>query len=840
MLLLLPFALAQEVVERAVPVYPEAAQKDRVVGTVVVELDVAVDGTVTDARIASGLREDVDAASLDAARKLRFAPLPQPVTIQYAFTFALKVDDPSGQPTPGSLVLKIDDDGGLDLPGVEVHLVHEETGQDYVANDDGIVRASFLAPGTWKITLHKPGFSDASATVEILPGETRTLTLQLSPRIAAETIVVVGTRQRWHDVERAERKPDPEPVTGQYVLTRRDVESTPGALEDVTRAVHKLPGVASDGDMLGTFAVRGAPSGEVVFLLDRIPLDNPFHLAGFNSIFNPDMLDEVHFYSSAPPSTVPDSTAAVMDVRSWDGERMSDRKDIDGAIDVSMSTARAMVQGPLGDDFTFAVAARRSYLEAYFGVMKAVNLLDTAVAAPEYDELSLRGAWHGGPHKVLITLMRTSDALKLVDSDDESTITIDGTFDLYDQLYLAAVDHSYVDEYVKLHTTLGFTFDDSHLERDFAGSVTRDVQRQQYVGRLDSEIKVGAHQHLDAGSLVQIGRTESGGPVEDTRYAPTWAAVPLGDFGRSLVELAQPELEPQVAVYAQHRYEGPVNTRLGVRGTWVGRNEEVLLSPSFGLSVPLPTGTIPKIAGGLYHHVPDDPLTTDAVLGNPDLKAERSWQGVVGVDQGIPFFSGGLLRVEAYYSYLDQLVVNPDHETSETPYQNLGTGHNLGGDVMLAARTERVSVALNASFLDAKRTNPLNTVYAETVTPSWAQTWTVGASAEWQMFPKWRLTGRYDFHTGRPMSTVEAAGDTTIQLADLNDYQLGDYHSVDWRIEYRHALANIRWSAYLEVLNTFYFKPDFLPIANVEDGVLEMGMLSHLPIRPFLGVRADF
>jgi TonB family protein len=313
--LLAPFALAQEVVQASAPVYPEAAQHDRIAGTVVLELDVAADGSVQAARLVSGLRDDVDQAALDAARQLRFAPLPQPLTLQYAYTFALKVDDPSGQPTPGTLVLRIHDDAGIDLPGVQVHVAMGDEASDLVANDDGVDRAPFLDPGTWSVQIHKVGFADATATVEILPGETRTLDLELTPKVAMETVVVVGTRQRWHDVQRAERKPDPEPVTGQYVLTRRDVESTPGALEDVTRAVHKLPGVASDGDMLGTFAVRGAPAGEVVFLLDRVPLDNPFHLAGFNSIFNPDMLEEVHFYSSAPPSTVPDSTAAVMEDR---------------------------------------------------------------------------------------------------------------------------------------------------------------------------------------------------------------------------------------------------------------------------------------------------------------------------------------------------------------------------------------------------------------------------------------------------------------------------------------------------------------------------------------------
>jgi hypothetical protein len=42
------------------------------------------------------------------------------------------------------------------------------------------------------------------------------------------------------------------------------------------------------------------------------------------------------------------------------------------------------------------------------------------------------------------------------------------------------------------------------------------------------------------------------------------------------------------------------------------------------------------------------------------------------------------------------------------------------------------------------------------------------------------------------------------------------------------------------VLNATYFKSDFVPTVTVTDGVREDGMFTHLPTRPFIGVRADF
>jgi TonB family protein len=837
----------------ATPTYPPTALAERITGTVVLRLTVGEDGAVRDAQVLQSVRDDVDAAAREAAGRLRFSPArrdgaPVASVLDYAFSFTLGVGDESGNPVPASVHLHVTDPQGLDVPGVTIVLIPRDGGETrrFVTGEGGRVSAPFLTPGEWSLRLEKDGFAPVGAAFEVGPGESRTADLVLVPASAQEEIVVWGLRQRWRDVTRAPVEPVLAPVTSSYVLTRRDVESTPGALEDVTRAVHKLPGVASDGDVSGTFSVRGATASEVVFQLDRVPLDNPFHLAGFNSIFNPDMLKEVHFFAGAAPSPYPTSTSAVMDVHSWDGAPRDDRaRDLDGAIDVSMSTARVLLMGPIGrgDDLTFAVAGRRSYLEAYFWAMQGLNIFDSAIAAPEYDELSARLAWRPGNHRILLTLMRTSDHLAIVDSADESLVTIDGSFKLDDVVYLASLDHLVSLGEASVQTTAAFTYDESHLERDFGGAVSRDASRMQVFARSDLVYPAWDNHTLELGVSGQLRNYRLDGPVEDTRSRPTWAAVPLGEQGFEDVTLAAAGWAPQAALYAQHQWKGPVQTRLGVRGTWVGRTDEILPGPSAGLSMPLPTGTVPKLSAGLYHHVVEDPLATDAVYGNPDLKAERAWHLVVGFDQALPIGSGGLLRVEGYLAQLDNLVVNPDNRDAVeagTTFTNDGTGRNLGLDVLLAARTERVQVATNLSLLHALRNNPLNEIFPDEYVPGQAQAVTAGLSVEYQLTPRWRLTGRYDFHTGRPISSIEPGGASFFRLAALNDQRLGNFHQLDLRAEWRHATPRLRYSVYLEVLNVLNIHNDFLPTASVEKGVVTTGMFEHLPIRPFLGVRADF
>jgi hypothetical protein len=512
-----------------------------------------------------------------------------------------------------------------------------------------------------------------------------------------------------------------------------------------------------------------------------------------------------------------------------------------------MSTARLLLMGPIGagDDLTFAIAARRSYLEAYFEVMQAANLLDTAIAAPEYDELSARVGGRLGSHRLLLTLMRASDHLALVDSEDESAITIDGTFRLDDVVYFTSLDHlAELGPDVALQSTVGFSLQKSELERDFGGSVTRDVDRYQVYGRTDLDWAIGEHHALQVGASAAQRRYAFAGPVEDTRAVPTWAALPMSDQGLAFVTLSPDAFAPIVAGYAEHdTVSDHVQTRIGLRTTWVDRTDEVLPSPSGGVSVPLATGTVPKIAGGLYHHVVESPLAVDPTYGNPDLEAERAIHLVAGIDQALPLWDGGLLRVEGYRMQLDHLVVNPDNAQAVAEgvtFTNDGTGSNTGVDVLIAARGQRFDVATTFSWLHAVRTNPLNEVFVQTFAPATAQAVTAGASLEWQATAHWRFTGRYDFHTGRPTSSVEPDGPDTVQIVGLNDQRLGPFHQVDLRVEWRKATPRLRWTIYLDMLNTFGMKNDFIPTVSVTDGLAEYGMLRHLPPRPFLGLRADF
>ena len=840
--------------ESATPAYPQAARDRGVQGDVVLLLTVGPDGAVRDAAVESSPDELLSLASLEAARRLRFRPArehgePVAVQLRYRFHFDLGIADQQDTAVPGSLHGVVLDPDGLPMPGATVRIASlddpEAPERTVEVDARGGFWVRFLPSGRYRLAISHPATNTREVEIRIEAGQNLERSFTLYPAGEAELVVTYET-QTWREVRRAPLEANTAAVTGSYELTRRDVETTPGSMEDVSRAVHALPGIVSDGDMLASFHARGGDADEVVFLLDRVPLSNPFHLAGFNSMFNPDMVSGVDFYAGAPPADVPAATSAVLSVHSWDGAPRQDGDDLDGAVDISASSMRALAMGPVGDRSSFALAARRSYLESYFQVLKWAQVIDTAFTAPEFSELSGRWAWRpDARNRLVFTALRAGDSIGIVDSSDESLVDVQGRFEMDNDLSLLSVDHRYEPrEGVRVWSTTAWTRDHGWMLRDLGTRTRRETVAHRWFGRTDLDVRLGRHA-LATGVELSWRLVEVAGIVEDPRAEPRWTWAPLADYGRPTVGVDESIQFPETSAYVQDTWSGPVNLRAGLRATRAGLTDETLLSPRLGASLPLPTGTVPKVSWGIYHRTPSDPLRLDADIGNPDLGSERAEHLVVGLDQAFPLpgeDAGGLLRVEAYRILLDDLVVWPDDwRHADVNAANAGSGRNRGVDVLLAARAPRWAGTLTYSYLEAERTNPLATVFARDFAPAQDQRHTLGVAGELQVSPRWRLTARYSFHTGRPVSRVSANPDgETVALTCLNCDRLGPTRDLDLRAEWRRAMRSYRLTVYAEILNALNFKSDFAPIVDVSDGQRTDGMLYHLPARPFLGVRADF
>ncbi len=855
---------APELVSEVLPVYPPEAIAAEVEGDVQVRLTIETDGSAVDVELVSGLGSGCDEASMTAARELRFTPAEvdgEVQAIRIVYTFSFRLADvratPEAEPTGEFTGVVTDSLTGSPIAGVSVSL--SESGESTVTDGDGRFRFERIQAGELTAVLFAEGYHRLVERLEVRPGERVEVASALQPVAESPNVTVVRGRKPWREIERAPLSTTPSTVTSHVSLTRRDIDFTPGGMEDVIQAVGRQPGVVADPHY-GQFWIRGGDSGETVFYLDRVALYNPFHLAGFNSLFNPELLDTAEVYLGATPAVYRDGLSGVLDVRYYDGTPGR----WDGTVDVSTATAKgvqAFAVGPRRQS-TVVLGGRRTYFEPIFAVMRELNLVGQYFLTPRFGEVFGRYVARPGPHtRMRLSALYSDDLISFEEdeSDDDPLWEVKGKLRMLNRTFLAWGDVFYeVPAGGSLIVTASYLAETSENDRRGAFDVHDDTLFRRIGGRADLRTPLFADNMLSAGFDVGMVELVNEGDVLDGRSIPTWDSLPLADYGLPIIHVDPRLVVPDGAVYVEDDWQGIIgglDARLGLRWSFANPTGQQLLSPRLGVAYNFPSRTTVKLAAGMYHQPPLDPLVLDETWGNPDIRAERNVHVVAGVDQLLPF--GALIRAEVYYKWMDQLVVNPDNREDVErgiTYTNDGTGWASGLDLSYMMRTGRLGAVAQYSLLFTRRTNPLNRIQPQTFAPPQDQRHTalVGLNVTVGKRRDWILSASYQVHSGRPHTPVNpvlnsAADGYIFELGELNSERYGTFHEINVRSEIFRHFRRAKFTFYVEVLNVTNFQSEFLYIwgdaTTDEEGNLrapERRTFTHLPIRPWFGFRLEF
>jgi len=818
-----------ELVTDAIPVYPPDAIEAGIEGDVIVQIVIAEGGSVSSSEVVQGVGHGLDEAAAEAALSLVFTPAEvdgavSAIGIRYTFSFRLADARATSAPEPtGVLAGEVSDaTTGALLSGVSVSL--GDVGLDTVTDVDGRFELRDVPAGALTVVLFRDDYHRLVEHLDIGPGERIEVASSLAPKQQTDNRTVVRGRKPWREVERAPLSTTPSTVTSHYSLTRRDIDFTPGGMEDVIQAVGRQPGVVGDPHY-GQFWIRGGDSTETGFYLDRVALYNPFHLAGFNSVFNPELMDTAEIYLGAPPATYRDSLSGVIDVRYIDGTPGR----WDGTIDVSTATAKAYLSGTAGPRkrSTFVIGARRTYFEPIFAVMRSLGLIGQYFLTPQFGEGFARYVARPGPNtRLRLSAVYTDDLIHFEegDEDEDPLFEVKGKLRMKNRTFLLWGDWL-VDgpQGGSLATTVSYMADRSQRDQQGSFDVSDDTLFRRLGGRMDARARLAENHFLSAGLDVGYVELLNEGEVLDERFLPTWSHLPVANYGSDLIHVEPRLMFGDGAVYVEDDWQGIIgglDARVGVRWSFANPTGQQLLSPRLGLAYSFPTRTTIKLATGLYHQPPLDPLLLDPTHGNPDIGAERNLHAVLAVDQLLPF--GALIRIEGYYKWMDHLVVNPDNREDVErgiTYTNDGTGWAAGLDTSFQMRTGRVGALAQYSLLFTERTNPLNRYQPTTYAPPQDQRHTVLVGGNVVIGPQraWIVSLSYQFHTGRPNTPVtpvlSAAGDSyEFQIGEVNADRYGAFHEINLRSEIHKTFKWAKLTWYVEVLNVTNFSSEFLYI----------------------------
>jgi hypothetical protein len=154
-----------------------------------------------------------------------------------------------------------------------------------------------------------------------------------------------------------------------FLVAPRDILKSASALQDVSRYVQSLPGVAiGTNDFRNDIIVRGGSPLENLFVVDNVEIPNINAFANFASaggtvsLLDSELLQDVTFLTGGYPAAYVNRTSSVLQVTQREGSREA----FGGTVTLGFAGAGAILEGPInGGKGSWVVSARRSFLDLF-------------------------------------------------------------------------------------------------------------------------------------------------------------------------------------------------------------------------------------------------------------------------------------------------------------------------------------------------------------------------------------------------------------------------------------------------------------------------------------------
>lgn len=262
-----------------------------------------------------------------------------------------------GQENATLRVVVTSGENGSPLRGANVLLRSPDNGETVQAgatNRDGYLELRRLEPGRYLLEVSYIGFTPHRDTLRLRTGRrVYGVELDVKQRQLEEVTVRAprGAAQRQAGLQ----------TIGAAELERIP---TPGPGTDLASYLQTLPGVTSLGDRGGQVFIQGGAPTQNRFLVDGLPVIQPFHISGFYSAFPQNIVQNADLYTGGFGAEYGEALSSVLDVRL----RPGNMKHFAGSGAVGPHLTSLSVEGPLVQNAqSFLFSARYSLMEEVAG-----------------------------------------------------------------------------------------------------------------------------------------------------------------------------------------------------------------------------------------------------------------------------------------------------------------------------------------------------------------------------------------------------------------------------------------------------------------------------------------
>jgi outer membrane receptor protein involved in Fe transport len=601
-------------------------------------------------------------------------------------------------------------------------------------------------------------------------------------------------------------------------LSQAELRRLPKLADEPLRAVHRLPGAASNG-LSGLAHIRGGEENEAAIVLDGMPLMEPFHLKNFFSpvsVLDAEVVDAVDIYAGGFPVDYGGRMSAVIDARSIDPGAEPGY-----VLGLSLYHLNALA----GDSFAdgrgrWLASARRSNLA------QVINLAESDLGEPRYVDSFLKAEFDVDDRTTVAGhVLFAEDRVQINDNDQvEFGKTTDRNVYLW-----ATAEHRWSDELAGRALVAWTTVDkDRHGTVDDPAGETGEVDdlRDSHAALLKAEIDQG-----DDDLRFRAGVDASWLAAEYV-YRSTYqtsADYPFpGSPALSITRDLAPEPDGTAVgafLAARWRLRADLTGELGLR--WDNQTYDRVdggtqLSPRANLLYDVAPGTQVRASWGRFYQAQgiNELQVEDGI--DTFFPAQRADHLILSVEHALTDRISA--RLEAYYkdyeelkpryeNLFDPLVVLPDLQPDRVEVAPTA-GLVRGLEVLVRDRTARPW----GWWLGYTWSRAEETVNLADVPRSWDQRHTVNGGVSWTE-GAWDVALAGTWHTGWPATpaTLGPGPDPVVIVGARNSTRYDDFRSVDLRAGYTVDLPDSELQAFLEITNLLALKNPCCVEYTVED-----------------------
>jgi hypothetical protein len=516
-----------------------------------------------------------------------------------------------------------------------------------------------VPPGRVAIETTHPAFFPLPTTLDVTEQDALDVELSLVPSGFSSSVDVVATL------------PPSAPAT--VDVAPQQVLRTPGALDNVFRALQTMPGVSAAEEFSSRLAVRGGAPDQNLTMMDGVEIHDPFRLFGLTSAFNPETIDRFELATGGFSVKYGDRLSSLLLVENRSGSRQTP---LAGSAALSVTDANVVVEGKLPGSLngSWLATARRTYYD-----LIASRIADQDF--PRFADVQAKGVWEVAPGRTLQVFglrSRQAASLEIDESDVRGDFQDDTRNDLawlrFDGALGPAAQARTIVAYSKSSSTFGVDAAfENRTERSNAPAAdavsTANVIFERRLGVRDVSLRQEVEWAVAGAHLIQTGvelhrlSTDLAFDIKGDRN-PTAANGSSVQGGAGLPDfLRSTRVATRGGVWLSDRWQGPrAGVEAGLRVDRSGAARGTPISPRVSATWDVDSHTKVLAAVGRYTQTPgyEKLIQSDYVLDltgptAASLRSEQAVQTSAGLERR--FGASVVVRLEAYYKRSSDLLV---------------------------------------------------------------------------------------------------------------------------------------------------------------------------------------